>query len=122
MPYSEVSTLLKVLDTQASSANLRSLETLCRTLFFLLSVHHKQLTLDTQLLPLLLALNDKVKGALQGYKRVVGVNRAALGVMQRELEHTEEGFQPLFKIEELQVAKKKKKNKRVKNHHSQKEK
>ena len=50
----------------------------------------------------------QIKGALQGYKRVVGINRAAMGMLQKEIENTSEGFQPLFKIDELREEKQRK--------------
>jgi hypothetical protein len=44
---------------------------------------------------------------------VIGVNKAAMGLLQKEVEHTSEGYQPLFKIEELREAKQRKQRKKV---------
>eukprot|EP01111_Echinosteliopsis_oligospora_P016567 TRINITY_DN6940_c0_g1_i1.p1 TRINITY_DN6940_c0_g1~~TRINITY_DN6940_c0_g1_i1.p1 ORF type:complete len:911 (+),score=269.97 TRINITY_DN6940_c0_g1_i1:55-2787(+) len=74
-----------------SESNIKHTEIACRTLFFLLSIHQKQLSVDRSMLPLLLELNKKAKDALSKQKRVIGFNKAALVHIRRELEQTAEG-------------------------------
>ena len=98
LPYVSVSRLLAHIDTWLEGGG-RVVEVACRTLFFLLSEHQHQISLDRDVLPLLLQLNKRAKAALQKNKDILGFNRAALAHMKRVLEYTTS--EELFNVEKI---------------------
>eukprot|EP00053_Salpingoeca_punica_P016262 m.152757 g.152757 ORF g.152757 m.152757 type:complete len:480 (+) comp16922_c0_seq3:1287-2726(+) len=64
----------------------RSMERVCRCLFYLARIHYNQITATQVMLPVLEELRRNTRAQLQSMKDLVGVNMAGMSYLQRELE------------------------------------
>ncbi|XP_052807522.1 WD repeat-containing protein 3-like [Mya arenaria] len=88
LPFSYVIDLLKLLDEFISAG--WEVELNCRCLFFMLRVHHGQITSCTELVPVVDHLRKATKEKVQGLMDRVGFNVAGLKFIQGQLEESEE--------------------------------
>lgn len=88
LPFSYVIDLLKVLEVFIDSA--WEVELSCRCLFFLLRVHHGQITSNLVLLPVIDRLRQKTRDRVSELRDRIGFNRAGSEFMQRQIEMSQE--------------------------------
>lgn len=69
----------------------------CRVLFFLLKTHHKQIVASRELRPLLVEMQERLRGTLGEWKDVLGWNLAACRVLGERMGETKVG-----RVEDLQ--------------------
>ncbi|XP_065176545.1 WD repeat-containing protein 3-like [Sycon ciliatum] len=84
LPFSYVVRFLKLLDFWLKSA--WEIELSCRSVFFLLRIHHNQIISTEALLPVVDSLKTNTRSRLQQLRDSIGFNLAGLNVVQRELE------------------------------------
>nr|XP_034332540.1 WD repeat-containing protein 3 [Crassostrea gigas] len=88
LPFSYVIDLLKVLEVFIDSA--WEVELSCRCLFFLLRVHHGQITSNLVLLPVIDRLRQKTRDRVSELRDRIGFNRAGSEFIQRQIEMSQE--------------------------------
>ncbi|XP_078001566.1 WD repeat-containing protein 3-like [Glandiceps talaboti] len=88
LPFDYVIDLLKLLDIFIKSGWVVELS--CRCLFFLLRVHHGQITSNQELLPVINSLRTFTVSKVHELRDTIGFNRAGLQFIQREMEEQQE--------------------------------
>ncbi|XP_006813674.2 WD repeat-containing protein 3 [Saccoglossus kowalevskii] len=88
LPFDVVIDLLKLLDHFIKSG--WEVELSCRCLFFLLRVHHGQITSDQLLLPVIDSLRQHTVSKVNELRDTIGYNMAGLKYIQRDIESKQE--------------------------------
>ena len=88
LPFSYVIDLLKVLEVFIDSS--WEVELSCRCLFFLLRVHHGQITSNLVLLPVIDRLRQKTQDRVSELRDRIGFNRAGSEFIQKQIESSQE--------------------------------
>ncbi|XP_056016020.1 WD repeat-containing protein 3-like isoform X2 [Ostrea edulis] len=88
LPFSYVVDLLKVLEVFIDSG--WEVELSCRCLFFLLRVHHGQITSNLVLLPVIDRLRQKTRDRVGELRDRIGFNRAGSEFVQKQIELAQE--------------------------------
>ncbi|XP_078322408.1 WD repeat-containing protein 3-like [Crassostrea virginica] len=88
LPFSYVIDLLKVLEVFIDSS--WEVELSCRCLFFLLRVHHGQITSNLVLLPVIDRLRQKTRDRVSELRDRIGFNRAGSEFIQKQIESSQE--------------------------------
>ncbi|KAL4233425.1 Dip2/Utp12 protein [Mactra antiquata] len=109
LPFRYVIDLLKLLDHFIT--NGWDVELCCRCLFFLLRVHHGQVTQSKELLPVIDKLRKVTLEKVTEMRDRIGFNIAGLEYLQRDIEQSEEA---VFFMDATQKFKEKKKKRKKK--------
>ncbi|XP_062586296.1 WD repeat-containing protein 3-like [Saccostrea cucullata] len=108
LPFSYVVDLLKVLELFIDSG--WEVELSCRCLFFLLRVHHGQITSNLVLLPVIDRLRQKTRDRVSELRDTIGFNKAGCEFIQRQIELSQD---TIFFSDATGKFKEKKKKKRA---------
>ncbi|XP_053396135.1 WD repeat-containing protein 3-like [Mercenaria mercenaria] len=111
LPFQYVIDLLKLLDEFIT--NGWDIELNCRCLFFLLRVHHGQITACQELLPVVDRLRKITVEKLTTLRDRVGFNLTGLQFLQRDIEQSEETMFFMDATDRFKEKKKKKKKKAI---------
>ncbi|KAJ8314591.1 hypothetical protein KUTeg_006741 [Tegillarca granosa] len=111
LPFSYVIDLLKILEVFLDSG--WEIELTCRCLFFLLRVHHGQITSNQVLLPVIDRLKEKTLHRVQELKDRIGFNLAGLQHLQREMEQSADVTFFMDASDRFKTKKKKEKKKAI---------
>lgn len=111
LPFRYVIDLLKLLDCFITRA--WDVELNCRCLFFLLRVHHGQITTSQELLPVIDRLRQITVEKVSALRDQIGFNLAALQFTQRDIEQSEETVFFMDATDRFKEKKKKKKKRAI---------
>ncbi|XP_060567358.1 WD repeat-containing protein 3-like [Ruditapes philippinarum] len=111
LPFQYVIGLLKLLEEFIT--NNWDIELMCRCLFFLLRVHHGQITACQELLPVVDRLRKITIEKLNSLRDCVGFNLTGLQFLQRDIEHSAETVFFMDATDRFKEKKKKKKKKAI---------
>ncbi|KAK3576496.1 hypothetical protein CHS0354_034171 [Potamilus streckersoni] len=111
LPFSYVIDLMKIFDIFISHS--WEVELTCRCLFFLLRIHHGQITTNQVLLPIVDRLRSQTKERVRVMKDQIGFNLAGMQFLQADIESAENIMFFSDATGKFQVKKKKQKKKAV---------
>lgn len=100
LPFHHVSAFLRFADALVSAG--KRVELVAQCVFFLLRIHHAQISTTQDLLPVIDSLLKKTRRSLQAQKDVIGFNLAAMRFLQQQIEA--EGSVRLFEDVETKLA------------------
>ncbi|EFA80214.1 WD40 repeat-containing protein [Heterostelium album PN500] len=84
LPYSTLKPLFTYFSEWLNAG--KSVELISKCLFFLVQTHQNQLSTEMEMVPLLQAINERLKQRVQKEKDAIGFNRSAMTYLRREVE------------------------------------